>query len=245
MTAGYALHHSALLCSLHRVLLAGTRAPNARMRSTRRQRYSRSFKSVTLPSSTTVMDTSSSRQQEFHDLALRWLPDVSRYAQSLTRDTTAAEDLLQETYLNAWRHWRTFIPGSEPRAWLFTIARNAWRKRAPRDARMIAVEEQTLQALSDAEHPLAASTDITRQLASLDLGPAITQAISELPEVFREVVQLVELQELSYAEASAVLNIPIGTVRSRLFRARRLLQTALLNHAQDAGFVSANEQEPR
>lgn len=201
---------------------------------------------VTLPPTTTVTDTSSSRQQEFHDLALPWLPDVARYAQSLTRDATAAEDLLQETYLNAWRHWHTFIPGSEPRAWLFTIARNAWRKRAPRDARMVAVEEQTLQAMSDAEFPLGAPSDITRRLASIDLGPAITHAISDLPESFREVVQLVELQELSYAEAAEVLNIPVGTVRSRLFRARRLLQTALLQHAQDAGLVPARgpEEQP-
>lgn len=212
------------------------------MRSPSR-RMARFYSHVILPNITTVTETPNSRQQEFHDLALPWLPDVSRYAQSLTRDATAAEDLLQETYLNAWRHWHTFIPGSEPRAWLFTIARNAWRKRAPRDARMVAVEEQTLQALSDAESPLSAPSDITRRLSTLDLGPAFTNAINELPESFREVVQLVELQELSYAEAAEVLSIPIGTVRSRLFRARRLLQAALLEHAKDAGLVSSRGQE--
>jgi RNA polymerase sigma-70 factor (ECF subfamily) len=190
-----------------------------------------------------VTDTSTSQQQEFHDLALRCLPDVTRYAQSLTRDVTNAEDLVQETYLRAWRHWNTFKPGSEPRAWLFTIARNSWRKRAPRDARLVAVEEQKLQALSDAEYPLGASADTTRALTAIDLGPAITQAISALPEAFREVVQLVELQELPYAEAAEILEIPIGTVRSRLFRARRLLQIALLEHAKDAGLVDASGTE--
>lgn len=192
------------------------------------------------PAPATVSDAAIHRQPDFHAVALRWLPDVTRFAQSLTRDDTAAEDLVQETYLRAWRHWDTFKPGSEARAWLFTIARNAWRKSAPRDARLVAVEDDTLQALSDAEYPLGASSDITNALAASDIGPAIERAIEALPEAFREVVQLVELQELSYAETALVLDIPIGTVRSRLFRARRLLQVALLAHAHDAGLVSAN-----
>lgn len=189
-----------------------------------------------------MSDAAIDRQQNFHEIALRWLPDVTRFAQSLTRDETAAEDLVQETYLRAWRHWDTFKPGSEARAWLFTIARNAWRKRAPRDARLVAVEDDTLQALSDAEYPLGASSDITQALAASDIGPAIERAIDALPDVFREVVQLVELQELPYADAALVLDIPVGTVRSRLFRARRLLQGALLEHARDAGLVSASAQ---
>ncbi len=190
-----------------------------------------------------MSDAAIDRQQSFHELALRWLPDVTRFALSLTRDESAAADLVQETYLRAWRHWDTFKPGSEARAWLFTIARNAWRKSAPRDARLIAVEDDTLQALSDAEYPLGASSAITQALGAIDLGPAIERAISELPEAFREVVQLVELQELPYAEAAIVLDIPVGTVRSRLFRARRLLQAALLEHARDAGLVRANVEE--
>lgn len=190
-----------------------------------------------------MSDAAIDRQQNFHEIALRWLPDVTRFAQSLTRDETAAEDLVQETYLRAWRHWDTFKPGSEARAWLFTIARNAWRKRAPREARLVAVEEETLQALSDAEYPLGATSDMTRALAATDLGPAIARAIQALPDAFREVVQLVELQELPYAEAALVLDIPVGTVRSRLFRARRSLQGALLEHGRDAGLVSASVQE--
>ncbi len=190
-----------------------------------------------------VSDGTAARQQQFHDLALRWLPDVTRFAQSLTRDATMAEDLVQETYLRAWKHWDTFNVDSEARAWLFTIARNAWRKRAPRDARMVAVEEQTLQSLADAGYPLGAAPEVTRALASLDLGPAIRVAVDALPDGFREVVQLVELQELPYAEAAEVLDIPVGTVRSRLFRARRLLQAALLEHARDAGLVPAGAEE--
>ena len=190
-----------------------------------------------------VTDSSPDRQQAFHDIALRWLPDVTRFARSITRDETAAEDLVQETYLRAWRHWDSFKPGSEARAWLFTIARNAWRKQAPKAARLVPVEDDALQALSDAEYPLGAPGDVTRALAGVDLGPAIRDAIDQLPEAFRDVVELVELQELAYAEAADVLEIPVGTVRSRLFRARRLLQAALIEHARDAGFVPADGAE--
>jgi len=177
------------------------------------------------------------RQRVFHDVALRWLPDVTRFARSLTRDDAATEDLVQETFLRAWRHWDSFVQGSEARAWLFTIARNTWRKQAPRDARMVAVEDDALQALSEPEHPLGAPDPVLRALSHTDLGGAIRDAIDALPEVFREVVELVEVQQLSYQEASTVLDVPVGTVRSRLFRARRLLQQSLIEHARDAGLV--------
>lgn len=186
------------------------------------------------------------KQQAFHDIALRWLPDVTRFARSLTRDEPNAEDLVQETYLRAWRHWESFKPGSEARAWLFTIARNAWRKRAPRDARLIPVEDDVLQSLADQDFPLGAPKDVMQHLIDADLRPAIRGAIAALPDDFREVVELVELQELPYAEAALILEIPIGTVRSRLFRARRLLQMSLLEHARDAGLRdAATEEEAR
>jgi RNA polymerase sigma-70 factor (ECF subfamily) len=186
-----------------------------------------------------VSDALHDRQRVFHDVALRWLPDVTRFARSLTRDETATEDLVQETFLRAWRHWDSFVQGSEARAWLFTIARNAWRKQAPRDARMVAVEDDTLQALSEPEHPLGAPDPVLHALSHTDLGGAIRVAIDALPEVFRDVVELVDVQQLSYQEASTVLDVPVGTVRSRLFRARRLLQQALIEHARDAGLVPA------
>ena len=188
-------------------------------------------------------DSAGDRHRAFQDTALRWLPDVTRFARSLTRDESAADDLVQETFLRAWRHWDTFQSGSDGRAWLFTIARNAWRKQAPRDARLVPVEDDALQALSDGVGPLDAPDPVLRALGGIDLGPAIREAIDALPEPFRDVVELVELQELEYAEAAEVLAIPVGTVRSRLFRARRLLQGALLEHARDAGFVTSKTSE--
>lgn len=184
-----------------------------------------------------MSDAHHERQRLFHDVALRWLPDVTRFARSLTRDDAATEDLVQETFLRAWRHWDTFNHGSEARAWLFTIARNTWRKQAPRDARLVAVEDDALQALSEADHPLGAPDVVLHALSHTDLGEAIRTAIDALPDAFREVVELVDVEQLSYLEAADVLDVPVGTVRSRLFRARRLLQEALLEHARDAGLL--------
>lgn len=184
------------------------------------------------------------RPAAFESEALRWLPDVERFALSLTRDQSAADDLVQETYLRAWRHWNTFRAGSEARAWLFTIARNAWHRSGARDARMVPVDDEVLQSLADDDYPIAPSDDERAALAAIDLGPAIASAIRDLPDAFREVVALVDLQEMPYAEAAEVLGVPIGTVRSRLFRARRLLQQALLVHAHDAGLVPSSPETP-
>lgn len=192
-----------------------------------------------------MSDALHDRQRVFHDVALRWLPDVTRFARSLTRDDAATEDLVQETFLRAWRHWDSFTPGSEARAWLFTIARNTWRKQAPRDARLVAMEDEALQSLAEPDYPLGAPDPVLRALSHTDLGVAIRDAIDALPDSFREVVELVEVQQLSYQEASDVLEIPVGTVRSRLFRARRLLQHALIAHATDAGLVAAPAPEER
>lgn len=170
---------------------------------------------------------------------------MTRFARSLTRDDAATDDLVQETFLRAWRHWDSFTPGSEARAWLFTIARNTWRKQAPRDARLVAVEDETLQSLAEPEHPLGAPDPVLHALSHTDLGGAIRTAIDALPESFREVIELVEVQQLSYQEAAQVVEVPVGTVRSRLFRARRLLQQALIEHARDAGLVPAATTEDR
>ena len=177
------------------------------------------------------------RERQFEEVALRWLPDVARFARSLTRDEQAADDLVQETYLRAWRHWDTFRTGGEARAWLFTIARNTWHRMGSRAARYVPVEDEVLEAFAGDDAPMAAPAQVAQTLARADIGPAIMTAVAALPEPFRLVVELVDLQEVPYAEAAQILDIPIGTVRSRLFRARRLLQEALVEHARDLGLV--------
>jgi RNA polymerase sigma-70 factor (ECF subfamily) len=176
--------------------------------------------------------------EAFEEEMLKHLPDVIRYARSLTRDAADADDLVQETYLRAFRSRHTFIEGSDGKRWLFTIARNFFLRSRAREDRTVSLDgEPELDALAVAAAHLQARSDGTAgRLDHPDLAPAIAAALAELPEPFRLVVALVDVEGLDYAEAAEQLGIPIGTVRSRLFRARRTLQEALIEHARDAGF---------
>lgn len=176
--------------------------------------------------------------EEFETEMLAHLPDVVRFARSLTRDATDADDVVQETYLRAFRSRHTFIAGSDGRRWLFTIARNLFLRSRERESRVVALEDEPeLDAVAAVQAQAEArAAGVDPSLAHPDLAPAIAAAIAELPEPFRLVVALVDVEGLDYAEAAEQLGIPVGTVRSRLFRARRTLQEKLIAHARDAGF---------
>lgn len=178
------------------------------------------------------------RDIQFRDEALRWLPDVTRYALSLTRDDADAEDLVQETYLRAYAAWDQYEPGTECRGWLFTICRNAFLRGRSREQRHIVCDDPELEALAAAAvHSSAVQGGYGELFTAVDLSDAVDRAIAALPDEFRDVVILVDVQDQTYAVAAEVLGVPVGTVRSRLFRGRRLLQEALLTHARDAGLV--------
>jgi len=181
---------------------------------------------------------SRARDEQFRDLALPHLDAVTRYALALTRDEAETDDLVQETFLRAFRSWDQFAPGTECRAWLFTICRNAHLRTVQRDERMDVMPDADVEALAAAAiHAAARGDGIEDVFAQEQVIAAVRQAVDDLPEPFREVVQLVDLQEQSYDEAASVLGVPKGTVRSRLFRGRRLLQETLIGHARDAGIV--------
>jgi RNA polymerase sigma-70 factor (ECF subfamily) len=184
---------------------------------------------------------SSSRDAEFSALALPLLPTITRIARALTRDESDAGDLVQETYLRAYRYWHTFQKGSDCRLWLSAICRNALHDMRRRASYEEAVENAELESLAAADVHLAArSVGVEDMYARLDLGPAILKEISRLEPIFRDIVILSDIEGFSYEEIAAQLEIPIGTVRSRLYRARRQLQEALIDYALDAGF----EQRP-
>lgn len=170
---------------------------------------------------------------------------VHRFALHLTRDAVQAEDLVQETYLRAWVNRHQFTPGTNCRAWLFTICRNAFLKGEDRTAREMPVPDADLEALGAAGlHAGQQGSDPLGHLFErTDLDDAVQDALARLPIEYRAVVVLVDLEDQSYATAAAVLGIPVGTVRSRLFRGRRLLQQDLLAFAQDAGLVPGREPE--
>jgi RNA polymerase sigma-70 factor (ECF subfamily) len=182
--------------------------------------------------------TISAAREDFDREVLRWMDDVYRFAMSLTRDATQAEDLVQETYLRAFRSWQTFQPGSDARRWLFTICRNAFLRNLERERHQVSIDDGDLDALSAMQLHTSMQSDGTDEaLARVDLAPALTAAIARLHEPFRSAVVLVDVEGQSYEEASEILGVPIGTVRSRLFRGRRHLQEMLAEYARDAGFA--------
>ena len=173
---------------------------------------------------------------DFEQEAIPWLPDVHRYALRLTGSPADADDLTQITFLNALKGWRTFRPGSDARRWLFAICRNAFFKARPKRERVVATEDAELESLAAAKDA-GRGGEAVEALERLDLGSAIDAEIARLPEVFREAVLMVDVEGLSYQEAAAQALVPVGTVRSRLYRARRLLQQALIVRAEDAGLI--------
>lgn len=182
----------------------------------------------------------------FSALALTAMDDVYRFAKSLTHDESDAEDVVQETYLRAFRSWHTFQEGTDVRRWLFTIARNVFLRSKERERRTIALEDpEGESAAAVAQHVEWRRDGTDELLLRVGVGPAITDALAAVPEPFRSAVILVDLEDLSYDAASEVLGVPVGTVRSRLFRGRRVLQTLLLEHARDAGFTTTAGSESR
>jgi RNA polymerase sigma-70 factor (ECF subfamily) len=179
----------------------------------------------------------------FECLALPWLDAVYRFARSLTRDAADADDLVQDTFLRALRSWHTFHPGADCRRWLFAICHHAFL--ASREHARLRPGHRTagdgdVDALPAVLLHHGAVRDGTDELlARIGLGPALQEALAHLGEPFRAVVVLVDGEGNSYEDAAAVLHVPVGTVRSRLFRGRRLLQESLFAHARDAGLACA------
>jgi RNA polymerase sigma-70 factor (ECF subfamily) len=183
---------------------------------------------------------------EFQRLALSYLDDVARFARWLTKDETEAEDLVQDTYLKALRAWKSFHAdsASDCKAWLITICRNTHYSHRRREGRVETVEAPELEALAAVGVFHAAQAGgLDGAFGQFDLRDAVHRELRDLPLSFREAVVLVDIQDLSYHEAARILDIPVGTVRSRLFRGRRLLQERLLVHARDAGFSPGSARD--
>ena len=187
----------------------------------------------------------SERAEQFEREALPYIDDVYRFAFALLGVREDAEDATQDTFLRAFRSWHTYQPGTECRRWLFTICRNAVRTRFARvrevELDVFEAEGETWAAVLQHAGLVRDGVDIT--VDSRLVRAAIDQAITELPEPYRTAVVLVDVQDQSYHDAAAILDVPIGTVRSRLFRGRRLLQAVLVEHARDAGLGTLSTRE--
>ncbi len=160
----------------------------------------------------------------FAEYVVPELDVMYRVAQSITRNPTDAEDLVQDTLIRAYRAIERF-DGRYPRAWLLTIMRNAQVNRVRRKRpELMHDPDETMSRIAD-ESPDGA--DAESQLIDQEFEAPIENALNALPEKFRKVVELVDLNQLSYQEAADALGIPVGTVMSRLHRARRNIRQHL------------------
>ncbi len=169
-----------------------------------------------------------SSADDFSAEALQFLEPLFATAMRLTRNRADAEDLVQDTYVKAFRHSGQFKRGTNLRAWLYTILHNTWRNRvrdASRDT--VDVDSEQVEQLAaggvGGEHIETPERILMRSTLDADLQAAL----DSLPEAFREAVWLRDVEEFSYAEIAEMLNVPIGTVMSRISRGRRMLYEKL------------------
>ncbi|MGZ5096382.1 MAG: sigma-70 family RNA polymerase sigma factor [Burkholderiales bacterium] len=176
----------------------------------------------------------------FEAVALPLMATLHRAALHMTRDRHAASDLVQDTYLRAYRAFDQFRPGTNCRAWLFSIMYSVFNS-AYRKAQRTLTGSQMIALQADYDHWLESGEDIPEPEAPLEASPELDQqvkdALDSLPEAFRHVVMLVDVGEISYEEAAAVVGCPVGTVRSRLFRAHKYLFAALSTYAREEGYA--------
>ena len=168
----------------------------------------------------------------FEEEALVLADQVYRVARGLVSSKEEAEDLVQDTYARAFRSWRSFTPGTNLRAWLLRILTNLnidRGRRVQRSPDMQSLEERDYY-LYDRLEATSGDKDEERVLERLSQDN-IVDALAEVPHDFRDVVVLVDIGDFSYADAAQILDIPVGTVMSRLHRGRRILKKELADVA--------------
>ena len=169
----------------------------------------------------------------FEEEALELSDQIYRVARHLVGSREEAEDLMQETYARAFRSWRSFTPGTNLRAWLLRILTNLnidRGRRLQRTPDSQPLEEGDYFLYNKLEETTGGTSDEDRVVQRLSQNDVVN-ALSTVPHDFRDVVVLVDIGDFSYAEAAQILDIPIGTVMSRLHRGRRILKKAMAESA--------------
>jgi len=159
----------------------------------------------------------------FEELAMPLFDQLYNFARWLTQDTAEAEDLVQETYAKALRGFSSFQAGTNFRAWMYRILRNSFLSSRTGLRTMVTIDEEVDESLLPAESKTPES--ILLVLADREM---VQQALADLSVPFREILLLCEVEEMSYEEIAETLTIPMGTVMSRLFRARKALRDLLV-----------------
>ena len=183
------------------------------------------------------------RHLEFEREALPHMDALYNFALRMTSDPDDADDLLQETYLKAYRFFDKFEKGTNCKAWLFRIMKNSfiniYRKVAKEPDKVDYDDVEEFYHSIRAES--ADANDLEEKLFSNLLDDDVSEALESLPEEFRTVVILCDIEGFTYEEIAEFVECPIGTVRSRLHRGRKMLRAKLLDYAKSRGFASADE----
>ncbi len=188
------------------------------------------------------LSSSSKKSEQQHAFEREALPHTEllyNYALRMTNNLADADDLLQETFLKAYRFWDKYEQGTNIRAWLFRIMKNSYINRYRKETKEPAtVEYQEVEnfytSIRDETTP---SPDAQENMIGNLLDDDVASAVADLPEDFRTVVILCDIEGLSYDEIAEFVDIPLGTVRSRLHRGRKLLRDRLTDYAKRRGYV--------
>jgi RNA polymerase sigma-70 factor (ECF subfamily) len=186
-------------------------------------------------------------QQAFAAAAMQFAPQLYNAALRMTRNRADAEDLVQETYLRAYRSYATFEEGTNLRAWLFRILTNTFinayrsKQRRPQETDLGDIEDLYLYRRIGQVNPASISAE--DQLLDLFTDDEVKAALEDLPEAFRLPVLLADVEEFSYKEIAEMLDIPIGTVMSRLHRGRKAMHKRLFDFAQARGLIAPSDPD--
>ena len=176
----------------------------------------------------------------FEAAAMPFVDSLYNTAYRMARNPQDAEDLVQETYLKAYKYYDKFQEGTNFKAWLFKILKNTFINRYRK------LQSQPIQnAFSDIEDAFESqvSQEVNRipspeeEVLADVLDEHVQQALDELPEDYRMVIMLADIEGFAYKEIASILEIPVGTVMSRLYRGRRLLEATMLRYAREHGYI--------
>ena len=187
--------------------------------------------------------TDAERTRQFSEQAMEFMPSLYTAALRMTRNTADAEDLVQETYLKAYRAWHSFKQGTNLKAWLYRILTNTFinsyraKKRRPDESELDEVEDLYLYRRLGGLEAAQSGRSAEDEVMDLFTDGEVKAAIEALPESFRLAVLLADVEGFSYKEIAEILDVPIGTVMSRLHRGRKALQKALFDFGTQRGLV--------
>lgn len=180
------------------------------------------------------------KQNEFQNVVMPHKNDLYNYALAIARNSDDAQDLVQETYFKAYKNYHQFEGGTNSKAWMFMILKNTFinnyrkLKREPSKVDYDEIEDIYENIKFEQSKDNNLDLDFYNNLFDDDLS----SALAKLPEKMKEVFLLCDLEGYSYEEISEIVDIPIGTVRSRLHRARKLLQDELFGYAKVNGYLN-------